>query len=140
MCSSISTSPLSSFLGLYTVDSRVAPAGDPRMPIPKKDACSSLLSISLLLLPPLSSLYILVAPGLPEQVVPDSKSQKGCVYKFALNISASLPSFLLFLYNVDSCVAPAGGPRMPIPKRMRFQVCSQYLCFSSLLSPLSTYC
>ena len=63
-----------SILSLYTCSFRSAPAGGPRKK-PKWKQFSSFLSISLFLLPPLSSLHILVAPVLLQQVVPGYKIQ-----------------------------------------------------------------
>ena len=67
----ISVSPPSSILSLYTGSSCFAPAGGPRIVNQTCNHFSSFLSISMFLLPPLSSLYILVAPVLPQQVVPE---------------------------------------------------------------------
>ena len=56
----ISVSPPSYPLSLYTGRSCFAPAGGPRIENPKCNRFSSFLSISLLLLPPLPSIYILI--------------------------------------------------------------------------------
>ena len=56
----ISVSLPSSLLSLYTGSSCLAPAGGPRIENPKCNRFSSFLSISLLLLPPLPSIYILI--------------------------------------------------------------------------------
>ena len=66
---------------------------------PKIDAVSRFLSTSLLLLPPLSSLYILVAPALLQQVVPECESKNGYVFKFSLTLLLLLlPVSSLYIY------------------------------------------
>ena len=100
----ISVSLPSSLLFLYTGSSCFAPAGGPRIENPKCIRFSSFLSISLFLLPPLSSLYILVAPVLLQQVVPEQKIQNAIVFQVSfqyLCFSSLLPA------RINAAMAPA---------------------------------
>ena len=63
---------------------------------------------------PPSSLYTLVAAVLLQQVVPESRSQKGSVFKLSLNVSASLPSSLLSLYANASSYTLSVVARTPL--------------------------
>ena len=76
-------SPHCSPLSPYTASSCVAPAGSPRILHRKCNRFSSSLSISLFLIHPLASLYILVAPVLLQQVVPEYKIQNAIIFQIS---------------------------------------------------------
>ena len=99
---------------------------------------SEVLSICLFLFLPLSSLYIHVASVLLQQVVPEKIPKWKHFSTFLISLILLRPLSSLHILVAPDLLQQV-VPGYKIKNLTVYQIPSQYLCFSTLLPPLSIY-